>query len=508
MWSRWSPQKLSSSSWARRPRAPEGLTATVVGGGLAGLAAATVLAERGVQVTLVEREPYLGGRVGSWGERLSDGTPFDMERGFHAFFRQYYNLRSLLRRVDPGLHRLRKLEDYPLLGPGGRAESFSGLPRLPPFNLVGLVARTPSLRLSDLVGLDRRAGLAMLTFDMERTYARHDTGDARTFLDSLRFPRPARDMLFNVFAHSFFNPEESLSAAELLMMFHFYFMGNPEGLVFDVLDRPFSQAVWNPLRGYLEARGVRFRLGTSVTAVRPRVDGAFTLELEADGAREALETRAVVLAPSVPALQRLMAASPELLDGPGRASVASLATTSPFAVWRLWLDRPAHPGRAPFAGTTRVGVIDNISLYHLFEDESRAWAQRTGGSVVELHAYGLPQDMSEPDIRKDLLQGLHQLYPELREARTLEERFLWRQDCPAFAPGSYALRPTVKTSSARVALAGDFVRLPIPTALMERATTSGFLAANHLLAGWGVQGEDIWSVPPRGLLAGLPWLDA
>jgi isorenieratene synthase len=55
-----------------------------------------------------------------------------------------------------------------------------------------------------------------------------------------------------------------------------------------------------------------------------------------------------------------------------------------------------------------------------------------------------------------------------------------------------------------VALAGDFIRLPIPTALMERATTSGFMAANHLLEGWGVQGEEIWSVPRSGLLAGLP----
>ena len=38
----------------------------VVGAGIAGLAAATGLAERGVTVDLVEREPYLGGRVGGW----------------------------------------------------------------------------------------------------------------------------------------------------------------------------------------------------------------------------------------------------------------------------------------------------------------------------------------------------------------------------------------------------------------------------------------------------------
>ena len=29
-----------------------------------------------------------------------------MNRGFHAFFRQYYNLRDLLRRIDPGLSML------------------------------------------------------------------------------------------------------------------------------------------------------------------------------------------------------------------------------------------------------------------------------------------------------------------------------------------------------------------------------------------------------------------
>ena len=44
-----------------------------------------------------------------------------MSRGFHAFFRQYYNLRGLLRRVDPALERLTPLiADYPLVA-GRRA---------------------------------------------------------------------------------------------------------------------------------------------------------------------------------------------------------------------------------------------------------------------------------------------------------------------------------------------------------------------------------------------------
>ena len=42
----------------------------VVGAGIAGLAAAAGLAERGVTVDVVERETYLGGRVGGWTEQV------------------------------------------------------------------------------------------------------------------------------------------------------------------------------------------------------------------------------------------------------------------------------------------------------------------------------------------------------------------------------------------------------------------------------------------------------
>jgi isorenieratene synthase len=49
-------------------------------------------------------------------------------------------------------------------------------------------------------------------------------------------------------------------------------------------------------------------------------------------------------------------------------------------------------------------------------------------------------------------------------------------------------------------LAGDWVRCDLPVALMERAATTGTLAANALLAQWGVAGEEVWSVPMAGLL--------
>ncbi len=463
------------------------------------MAAATLLAERGVRVTLVEREGHLGGRAGAWTDRLSSGEPFDMERGFHAFFRQYYNLRALLRRIDPELGFLAPLEDYPILGPDGELQSFQGLPTKTPFNLIALTARSSALRIGDLMRINVRRALEMLTYEQTRTFARRDEMSAGEYLDSLRFPPAARRLLFDVFAHSFFNPEGEMSAAELLMMFHFYFTGNPEGLLFDVARAPFSRSIWTPFAEYLERLGVSLMLrcpAGSVQRLGPR-----SWRVLADG--RSLEADGVVLALPVHALQSVVEASPDLAENGWRRRVEGLRLTRPFAVWRLWLDRPTDRGRAPFVGTTGVGALDNISLYHLFEDESRAWQERHGGAVVELHAYGIETAPDDAELRRDLLAGMHRLYPETRDAHIVEERYLVRQDCPSFAPGSFETRPTVETPFEGLALAGDFVKLPIPSALMERAAASGFLAANHLLALDGVRSEPIRSVPPRGLLAAL-----
>jgi isorenieratene synthase len=149
--------------------------------------------------------------------------------------------------------------------------------------------------------------------------------------------------------------------------------------------------------------------------------------------------------------------------------------------------------------------LDNISVYERLQDESDAWRTKHGGSVIELHAYAVPPGLSEPAIRRDLLAGLHKLYPELREARVLDECFLLRQDCPAFDVGMHAIRPSVATGSSDLALAGDFVSVPIPCALMERATVSGTLAANRLLASYGVRAAPVRSVPSRGLFALPRW---
>ncbi|MFP3422155.1 FAD-dependent oxidoreductase, partial [Bacillus sp. SIMBA_161] len=61
----------------------------VVGAGLAGLACAYELSQRGFEVTLLEKSPQLGGKIASWDIQVGEET-FRMEHGFHGFFPQYY----------------------------------------------------------------------------------------------------------------------------------------------------------------------------------------------------------------------------------------------------------------------------------------------------------------------------------------------------------------------------------------------------------------------------------
>src|SRR5829696_5136771 len=141
---------------ADRPwRVPAPASAVVVGGGIAGVSAAVVLAERGVRVTLLEAADQLGGRLGAWPRTLPDGTVAQVEHGFHGFFRQYYTWRALLRRIDPELGFLRPLGGYPVISRHWPPEDFASLPGPPPLNLLALVLRSPSLRLADLRTIDR-----------------------------------------------------------------------------------------------------------------------------------------------------------------------------------------------------------------------------------------------------------------------------------------------------------------------------------------------------------------
>ncbi|GJF25833.1 MULTISPECIES: FAD-dependent oxidoreductase [Streptomyces] len=471
----------------------------VAGGGIAGLAAATLLAERGARVTLHEREESLGGRLAGWRTRLSDGSSVTMSRGFHAFFRQYYNLRGLLRRTDPGLDRLRPLPDYPLRHSGGLTDSFARVPRTPPFSALGFVALSPTFGWRDLAGMDPRAALPLLDVRVPDVYARFDDMSATAFLERVRFPEAAHHLAFEVFSRSFFADPRRLSAAELLLMFHIYFLGSAEGLLFDVPDEPFPQALWEPLGDYLQRLGADIRTGAPVRGVHPDDTGG--VQVRTDDTLDRYDAAVLALDPG--ALRGVVAASADLGTAAWRDDIAATTTAPPFLVSRLWLDRPVRADRPGFLGTSGYEGLDNISVLNRYEGEAARWAARNGGSVVELHAYAVAPGSTPETMQNRLIDSLRRVYPETREARIVDARHEWRADCPFFPVGSHARRPPVATPHPKVTLAGDAIRCDLPVALMERAATTGFLAAGRLLADWGVRGQTLWTVPRAGRSAAL-----
>jgi isorenieratene synthase len=474
----------SAEALSSRPRA------VVVGAGVAGLAAATGLAERGIGVDIVEREEYLGGRVGAWTEQYR-GIEVGMNRGFHAFFRQYYNLRDLLRRVDPLLSMLTSVDDYPLIDGVGRRDSFRGLPRTPPWNALAFALRSPTFRLSDLARIDARAAAPLAAVSLPDVYRRLDHIDAETFLKSINFPEAARHLAFEVFSRSFFASPTQLSAAELATMFHIYFLGSSEGLIFDVPNANYDAALWQPLQRYLTELGVRFHQSTAVASIDGGEAHRFRVHTDTS---DNLDADAIVLATDVAGLQRIIAASPDLGDDLWRARVARMRTAPPFVVHRLWLDHRVAADRPAFLGTAGHEPLDNISVLDRYEREAADWASRHGGSVVELHSYAVESGHPEDAV----VRRLHEIYPETTGAQVVYERMLQRRDCPLFAPGTHAHRPGVTTPLPGLLLAGDGIRIDLPVALMERAATTGWSAANQILAQWGLAGHALCTVPTQG----------
>jgi isorenieratene synthase len=569
----------------------------VVGGGLAGMASAATLAGKGYEVVLVERASDLGGKLAGWPiEVLGETVP--MEHGFHGFFRQYYNLRALLAEADAD-HTLVEQPTYTVLFADGREEPF-GVSVAPfPLDLLEVLARSDSLGFMDVAG-DRPGMNAILAYEGRATFAAWDHLDAASFVTVGELEGPFADLILRPFGQASMNALEEMSAAELIRFFHFYMLGNPEGLGFSALSEGVHVGVLGPLRRHLERLGVDIRTGTPVRRVRFADGRATGVELGApvaDAARiaidavpaagwvavgpcfvrrtptgfeardgrcthmgcpvqrtasgfycpchagryddearpvagppprpladvpvtvdgeelvlrptvagEILDADAVVLATEVRGLRALAEASDFADHAPALGAAAAAGEEAlPYCVARFWFDQPVDPTRTAFYTVAGYPWTDGIATYSAFQQPYVDWAARTGGSVVETHAYAIPPELQGPpsSYRDALLAELRQAFPELATANVLHEEVMAQSNFTRFGPGAYARRPATRTEIDNLFVAGDHVRLPFPAFLMEAAAASGRLAANAVFARDGVEEVPIPTVAPVGKLAGL-----
>lgn len=463
----------------------------VIGGGLAGIAAATTLGARGYAVTLHEASPYLGGKLGSWPVELEPGRTEQVSHGYHAFFRHYYNLNRFLDALG-ARQRFAAISDYRILLPGGAEISFDDRETTPVLNLLSM-ADQGLYRLGDVLRAPTRDAMGVfLEYDAVATPERLDHLSFQEFDRRAKLP-PRLKMAFNTFARAFFANEDRLSMAELVKGFHSYYLGHAGGLVYDHPTEDYEAAFLAAIRARLDAFGVTVKLSSRVAGLERSGDG-FTLQGERHDA--------VVLAADVVGTRAILSGStgvqgldPRLLE---------LTPGERYAVVRLWLDRRPREGLPPFVITERHALLDAISFVDRAEAESGRWVREHGGSVVELHCYAVPDTFADDEVVPALREELKAFLPELDGMQVRHQHVQLRRDFPAFHVGMASSRPGTDTGVAGLYCAGDWVKLPFPAMLMEAAFSSGLVAANRILRGDGLREELVESVPLRGLLAGAP----
>lgn len=489
-------------------RASKAERVAVVGGGLAGMRAASILAERGYTVDLLEKAPYLGGKIGAWSVPGPDGQPFPIEHGFHAFFPHYYNTQHFLAqaKADGAMSRI---EDYLIVGPDQEHYSYKKTHTTPLLNLFSLW-RHGHYKISELVTRPQALRLIeLLRYDPQSTFEAFDNTSYAQFAKSARIP-PSLALTFNSFSRAFFAPPEKMSMAELIKSFHFFFLGQDGGLLYDYPKDNYQNCLIGPLQQYLSECGVRLHLQSPVHCVEPLAQGFVLSHKDPSGGLRSGNYDRVILACDVQGIRSIAANSPELCERAPHLhrQLARQPNTQAYAVWRLWLRGALAPERTQtlpeFIITDRQQVLDSVTFYDRFEPESRRWVQNCGhpACVLELHSYCVPPELaSSQACKRALLEDLRGVFPELVDCQILAEHFALNEDFPAFFIGEHKQRPGVESSLPGLYLAGDWVSLPHPAMLMEAATMSGSLAANAILCDQGLAQSPIWSVPPRGLLA-------
>ncbi len=125
----------------------------VVGGGLAGIAAALAAADGGAEVVLVERRPALGGLTTSI---RRNGLSFD--NGQHVFLRCCTAYRDFIERIGAAEQVFVQARlDLPVLAPDGSRASIRRTALPAPLHLLGSLARYRHLSVRERVQLARPA---------------------------------------------------------------------------------------------------------------------------------------------------------------------------------------------------------------------------------------------------------------------------------------------------------------------------------------------------------------
>jgi squalene-associated FAD-dependent desaturase len=397
--------------------------AAVVGGGLAGLAAAFDLVDAGHDVTLLEARPTLGGAVQTLPEREGDPEP-PPDNGQHIALGCFTEYLHFLERIGEGGSYRRTRLGLPVVGEGGRFATIA--PSLPAL-----------LRYSHLALRDR---LRIPLVTARCRNARAEPGETfGALLRRLGASDAAIDRFWDVFIRPALNlPADEVDAEPGLFTVRTALLGPRRNSDLILPTKPL---------GRMHGDAAGHVLGDRVQLER-RVE---TLdELDADAI--------VVAVPPRESARLLGEPEPELED-------------SPIVSVHLWFDQPILD--VPLA------ALLGSDAHWVFDRGALTGSRPERGQYLTVVSSGVPELL---EVRgRELVERIAgQLVERLGEAQLLWSRVSREPYATvALRPGVH--RPGVETSRPNVARAGTWTGTGWP-ATMESAIRSGRRAAQHILS--------------------------
>ncbi len=432
----------------------------VVGGGLAGMAAALAAADGGAEVVLFERRPVLGGLTASI---RHNGLSFD--NGHHVFLRCCTAYRDFIDRIGATAQVfLQDRLEVPVLSPDGSRASIkrSALPA--PLHMAGSLGTYRHLSVRERVRLVRPA-LAL---------GRLDPDDAS--LDSISFggwlaahgqSKRAVDRLWNLIALPTLNvPAAEASLSLAVKVFRVGLLDRS-----DAGDIGWSRVPLAELHGAiaaraLEATGVETVLGGPVGAVGRSGVGAFTLS----SGERSVAVDAVILATPL----RVSAGIGASLGPVAGVRESERLGTSPIVNIHLVLDRKVTD--LPMAA-----CVDS-PVQFVFDRTLASGAKSGQCLVISLSAADTYMATGSRELVSMFFEALRELFPAARQAGLLDA-IVTREKAATFRarPGTRTFRPPTETEVPGLFLAGAWCDTGWP-ATMEGAVRSGRRAASQALA--------------------------
>ena len=454
----------------------------IVGAGIAGLSCATLLADAGLRVLVLESSDVPGGRARSWADPT---TGIDVDIGPHVLLNKYPNMRALLERLgtadqicwqteelltvlDEGKHLRFKVGGLP--APLHYARNLPQVLRKVPlhhlFSNVRLGWRTMRSSPQELMSLDDQNG---------HDYLR-SVGVSPGFIDW--FWASASMAILNL-------PVEQCSAASLMRLL-------AQGLGHNDLAFGFPKVglselyAWPAIRS-LERSGGEIRFSQAANGLHRRDETVAGLTLK-DGST--IEADAVVLAVQPTAIHSL------LPDDHALVTTAARFEPSPYVSCYLWFDRPLTSAR--FWARPWSPECFNTDFYDLsnIRDSATGPGSMIATNIIWSHRVA---GMSDQAIIAATLKEIADFAPEAHHARLVNAVVHHiPMSVPCARPGVETGRPRTRVEKG-LFVAGDWVDTGLPFC-MESATRAGALAAEQVLTERGVTAKLALPTPvPGGL---------